>query len=186
MKSKTDIIWLDNAESSNDEARKAIEGLDNLSVIAVRNQTKGRGQGDHQWCTAPGMNLTFSIILKDIHIPAAVLPEISLETARSVVELLARYGISARIKLPNDVYVGENKICGILIENSLKAGLLNWSIIGVGINVYQNRWPEWIPNPTSMKLESDIKEIPLELLLKEFLSIFISRINVLISPLSAE
>ena len=186
MKNKTDIIWLDSAESSNDEARMAIEDLDNLSVIAVRHQTKGRGQGDHQWCTAPGMNLTFSIILKDIHIPAAVLPEISLETARSVVDLLARYGISARIKLPNDVYVGENKICGILIENSLKAGLLNWSIIGVGINVYQNRWPEWIPNPTSMKLESDIKEIPLELLLKEFLSIFISRINVLISPLSAE
>ena len=73
MKSKTDIIWLDNAESSNDEARKAIEGLDNLSVIAVRHQTKGRGQGDHQWCTAPGRNLTFSIILKDIHIPATVL-----------------------------------------------------------------------------------------------------------------
>ena len=186
MKSKTDIIWLDNAESSNDEARKAIEGLDNLSVIAVRNQTKGRGQGDHKWCTAPGRNLTFSIILKDIHIPVTVLPEISLETARSVVDLLARYGISARIKLPNDVYVGENKICGILIENSLKAGLLNWSIIGVGINVYQNTWPGWIPNPTSMTLESDIKEIPLELLLKEFLSIFISRINILISPSSAE
>ena len=186
MKNKTDIIWLDSAESSNDEARKAIDSLDNLSVVAVVNQTKGRGQGDHDWSTSPGQNLTFSIILKNLQLSAMVLPDISLETARSVVDFLASYRICARIKLPNDVYVGDNKICGILIENSLKGGLIDWSIIGVGINVYQDSWPEWIPNPTSMTLESDIKGIPLELLLKEFLSIFVSRITALISPSSAE
>ena len=68
MKNKADILWLDTAESSNDEARKAIDSLDNLSVIAVRCQTKGRGQRTNTWETAPGKNLTFSIVLKNLDI----------------------------------------------------------------------------------------------------------------------
>ena len=63
MKNITDILWLDKAESSNDEARKAIDNLDNLSVIAVRCQTKGRGQRTNTWLSNPNENLTFSIVL---------------------------------------------------------------------------------------------------------------------------
>jgi BirA family biotin operon repressor/biotin-[acetyl-CoA-carboxylase] ligase len=181
MKSKTDIIWLDNAESSNDEARKAIEGLDNLSVIAVRNQTKGRGQGDHQWCTAPGMNLTFSIALKDLDIIPSEQIAISQITALSVVDFLYLYGIDANIKLPNDIYVGTKKICGILIENSICSSKMTWSIVGVGINVNQTSFPSSLPNPTSILLETAshalsfkraLPELDLELLLTQFHSIF--------------
>ena len=76
MKSNPDIIWLDVAESSNDVARMAIDSLDNLSVVAVRCQTKGRGQRANTWETAPGQNLTFTIVLKDLEICQAMLSSI--------------------------------------------------------------------------------------------------------------
>ena len=155
MKSNPDIIWLDVAESSNDEARRAIDSLDNLSVVAVRCQTKGRGQRTNTWETAPGQNLTFSIVLKDLVILPSEQIAISQITALSVVDFLALHGIEAKIKLPNDIYVGNKKICGILIENSICSNNMKWSIIGVGINVNQTTFPFSLPNPTSILLECD-------------------------------
>ena len=156
MKNNPDIIWLDVAESSNDEARKAIDILDNLSVVAVRCQTSGRGQGTNSWESAPGENLTFSIVLKDLNILPKEQIVISQITALSVVELLEKHGIEAKIKLPNDIYVGSKKICGILIENTLCSNKIRWSIIGIGINVNQTVFPTHLPNPTSILLETGI------------------------------
>lgn len=153
MKNNPDIIWLDKAESSNDEARKAIDALDNLSVVAVRCQTAGRGQGTNSWVSAPGENLTFSVVLKDLDISASEVIAISQITALSVVDFLKTHGITAKIKLPNDIYVGGRKICGILIENSICSGKLGWSIIGIGININQTVFPSHLPNPTSLLLE---------------------------------
>ena len=61
---KYDIHWLDTVSSTNDEAKSFISNLDNLSVIASHNQTSGRGQRGHTWLTEPGLNLTFSVVLK--------------------------------------------------------------------------------------------------------------------------
>ena len=155
MKNITDILWLDKAESSNDEARKAIDNLDNLSVIAARCQTKGRGQRTNTWLSNPNENLTFSIVLKDLKILPSEQIAISQITALSVVDYLARHGISSKIKLPNDIYVGTKKICGILIEHSIRSNKIMWSIIGIGINVNQTVFPSSLPNPTSILLERD-------------------------------
>ena len=155
MKNKTDILWLDIAESSNDEARKAIDSLDNLSVVAVRCQTKGRGQRTNTWLSNPGENLTFSIALKNLDILPSEQIAISQITALSVVDFLNLYGIDAKIKLPNDIYVGNKKICGILIENSIRGSQISYSIIGIGINVNQTEFPSSLPNPTSILLERD-------------------------------
>lgn len=153
MKNITDILWLDKAESSNDEARKAIDSLDNLSVIAVRCQTRGRGQSTNTWLTNPSENLTFSIVLKNPEILPTEQIAISQITALSVVDYLALHGISAKIKLPNDIYVGTKKICGLLIEHSIRSNKIMWSIIGIGINVNQTVFPSSLPNPTSIMLE---------------------------------
>ena len=155
MKNNPDIIWLDVAESSNDEARRAIDSLDNLSVVAVRCQTAGRGQGTNIWESAPGENLTFTVILKNLEILPDELVAISQTAALAVVDLLARQGIEAQIKLPNDIYVGTKKICGILIENSLCSNRIRWSMIGIGININQTVFPASLPNPTSVALEKD-------------------------------
>ena len=162
MKNNPDIIWLDKAESSNDEARKAIDSLDNLSVVAVRCQTAGRGQGTNSWVSAPGENLTFSVVLKNLDISASEVIAISQITALSVVDFLKTHGITAKIKLPNDIYVRGRKICGILIENSICSGKLGWSIIGIGININQTVFPSHLPNPTSLLLEKAMGPNPVQ------------------------
>ena len=58
------------------------------------------------------------------------------------------------IKWPNDIYVGDKKIAGILIENTIQGNRISYSIAGIGLNVNQKNFPEWIPNPTSIVIEA--------------------------------
>ena len=185
MKSNWDIIWLDSVDSTNDEAKRRISDLDNLSVLSTLSQTKGRGQGDHIWLSEPGSNLLFSIILKYSSSADAVQSHllsvqahdqivISQITALSVVDLLAAHDIEAKIKWPNDIYVGDKKICGILIEHSVCGKWLTSSIIGIGLNVNQRNFDVNLPNPISMVLLSKDSEENFDLkeLLDEFMDIF--------------
>ena len=157
MKNKHDIIWLEEVDSTNEEARRRISDIDNLSVVSAVRQTAGRGQRGNRWQSADGENLTFSIVLKfgadQLESMAAsgqfVISEVA---ALSVVDFLARHDIEAKIKWPNDIYVGDKKICGILIENALKGNCLSHSIVGIGLNVNQTVFDPSLPNPTSMAL----------------------------------
>lgn len=178
MKNQHDIIWLDRTDSTNDEARRRISDLDNLSVLSARWQSSGRGQRGNVWSAAPGENLTFSVVMK---FDGGQLPQtraidqfvISEIAALSVVDLLSGYGIEARIKWPNDIYVGNRKICGILIENSLKGLMLSTSIVGIGLNVNQRVFDPSLPNPTSMALclAEAHEKICLETLMERFIDI---------------
>jgi BirA family biotin operon repressor/biotin-[acetyl-CoA-carboxylase] ligase len=173
MESKTDIIWLERVDSTNDEARRHISEIDNLSVVSALEQTKGRGQRGNRWSSQPGENLTFSLVVKDFRIKANEQSAISQATALSLVDLLSRHEIKARIKWPNDIYAGDEKICGILIENSLKGSDIDWSIIGIGLNVNQTAFPEDLPNPTSMKLcTGNSNPYNTREILEEFMGIF--------------
>ena len=173
MESKTDIIWLERVDSTNDEARRHISEIDNLSVVSALEQTKGRGQRGNRWSSQPGENLTFSLVVKDFRIKANEQSAISQATALSLVDLLSRHEIKARIKWPNDIYAGDEKICGILIENSLKGSKIDWSIIGIGLNVNQTAFPEDLPNPTSMKLcTGNSNPYNTREILEEFMGIF--------------
>ena len=173
MESKTDIIWLERVDSTNDEARRHISEIDNLSVVSALEQTKGRGQRGNTWLSLAGENLTFSLIVKDFRIKSNEQAAISQATALSLTKLLGRYGIEARIKWPNDIYTGDNKICGILIENSLKGVEIEWSIIGIGLNVNQTSFPEHLPNPTSMRLcTGNSNPYNTREILEEFMGIF--------------
>ena len=173
MESKTDIIWLERVDSTNDEARRQISEIDNLSVVSALEQTKGRGQRGNRWSSQPGENLTFSLVVKDFRIKANEQSAISQATALSLVDLLSRHEIKARIKWPNDIYAGDEKICGILIENSLKGSEIDWSIIGIGLNVNQTAFPEDLPNPTSMKLcTGNSNPYNTREILEEFMGIF--------------
>lgn len=159
MGKKYDIIWHERLDSTNDEAGRTLDSLDNLSVIAAESQTAGRGQRGNVWKSAPGDNLTFSIVLKpgDSGIPAIkasrqfILSEVA---ALSISAFLNENGVSARIKWPNDIYVGDRKICGILIEHRIRGAQISASIIGIGLNLNQTAFPPDLPNPDSMKLET--------------------------------
>ena len=147
-----DIIWLDSVDSTNSEIKRRLEHLDDLTVIAARNQTAGRGQKGNKWFSQPASSLTFSVLLKDIGLKAWEQSAISEATALAIVDTLGSYGIDAWIKWPNDIYCTDKKICGILIENSLMGEQIRWSIIGIGLNVNQTDFPTDLPNPTSMTL----------------------------------
>lgn len=146
----TDIIWLDSTESTNRAAREAIPYLDNLSVIATVEQTAGRGQGTHTWHSTPGMNLTFSMLYKPSALPAKDMIAITCATTLGIRDYLFSHGIEARFKWPNDIWVGNKKICGILIENILDGGNISASIIGIGFNLNETEWPHELPNPVSL------------------------------------
>ena len=126
------IIWLETVDSTNSVLRKRIPDLDNLSIIAASEQTAGRGQGTHTWFASPGANLTFSILYRfegDCALAVADVILVTQVTTLAIRDYLLRYGVEARIKWPNDIWVGDRKICGILIENTLENGSVRESVV---------------------------------------------------------
>lgn len=157
MKDLINIQWMENVDSTNDQAKRELENLSDLTVIAAVSQTAGRGQRGNSWLTRPGENLTFSLVVKFSEgnfgpLGAKRNFEITQAAALGVCEYLDTEGIFCKIKWPNDIYVGNRKICGMLIENSLEGGSVMSSVIGIGLNVNQEDFPPELLNPTSMRL----------------------------------
>lgn len=171
-----DILWLEETDSTNTYAKRHIEELDNLSVVTAMSQTQGRGQGDHTWSSESGKNILLSIVLKSPGLPARRQNEVSILAASSVMKLLKNHGIKSWMKPPNDIYVRDRKICGILIEHAIRGQRISWSIIGIGLNVNQKVFDEYIPNPTSMILEKNAPDnvgaYDIRKLTEQFVSIF--------------
>ena len=142
------IYHLDITASTNDDARdeKYREG----DVVWADFQTAGRGQRGHVWHSQKGENLTFSAVLEPSFVAIPEQFSVSEIVALSLVDMLAEYGIVAKIKWTNDIYVGDKKLVGILIEHSLASTTLRRTIVGVGINVNQTEFDSAIPNPVSM------------------------------------
>lgn len=161
------IYHLDITASTNDDARdeKYHEG----DVVWADFQTAGRGQRGHVWHSQKGENLTFSVVLEPLFVAIAEQFSVSEVVALSLVDMLAEYGIEAKIKWTNDIYVGDKKLVGILIEHSLAATTLRRTIVGVGINVNQREFDSSIPNPVSMAQLLD-KQLDAEDVLKCFLA----------------
>lgn len=148
---KADIRWVDSAASTNSLLASEAAGLGHGAVVAARSQTAGRGQRGNSWESEPGANLTFSMLLKPSAIEAASQFELSMIVALAVCDSLAdASGREFNVKWPNDIYCGDNKICGILIENSLEGRRIARSIAGIGINVNQRRFYSDAPNPVSL------------------------------------
>ncbi len=152
MAKKHDIIWLQSVDSTNEEAKRHISDIDNLSVLSAWEQTAGRGQRGNTWTSNAGENLMFSIVLKSPVLTAEDHFALNEIASLSVADFLSTYGIKAEIKWPNDIYVDEKKICGVLIENSFRGKSISSSIIGIGLNINQRNFNVNLPNPTSMVL----------------------------------
>ena len=191
---KADIIWLTSTDSTNEEARRRIRDIDNLSVLSAFKQTAGRGQRGNTWTSAQGENLTFSIVLKFHHpdrhpITENILPPVKASeqfilteiASLSVIDFLSSYGISASIKWPNDIYVGSKKICGMLIENSLRGSYISVSIIGIGLNINQKNFDTNLINPTSLTLETGKRHLEPAECLNKLMDIFTSYIEDFLS-----
>ncbi len=140
--------------STNEEAlrlisdEKAGEGM----VLRAHEQTHGRGTGENIWESEPGKNLTFSMILQPHFLEPSrqfVLTEIISLALFDVVERRVGYEF-LRIKWPNDLYFNNKKLAGVLVQNMVKANQLDFSVIGVGLNVNQKKFFSDAPNPASL------------------------------------
>ena len=126
--------------------------LPHATVVSTYNQTAGRGQRGNSWESEPHKNLTFSVLLKPQHIIAREQFYISEIVSVAIVNTLRKYIIDQpiAIKWPNDIYVNDDKICGILIENTLSGYSISQSIAGIGININQQTFLSNAPNPISL------------------------------------
>ena len=121
------------------------------TVIYTPSQTAGRGQKGNSWESEDGKNLTFSLLLKRPPVKARDQFYLSEAAALAVVEALtAEAGDGFTVKWPNDVYWQDKKVCGMLLENSLDGSDIATCIVGIGINVNQERFLSDAPNPVSL------------------------------------
>lgn len=143
------FIFLEQTTSTNDVARQTKYRHGDL--IAAEYQTAGRGQRGNRWSSSAGKNLMFSVVLEPTFLPAARQFLLSEAVALALADTLAEYGIEARIKWTNDIYVGDKKITGILIEHELHGANLARTVVGIGLNINQTEFDPSLPNPISMQ-----------------------------------
>jgi BirA family biotin operon repressor/biotin-[acetyl-CoA-carboxylase] ligase len=125
----------------------------NGDVFFTKFQSQGKGQRGKSWHSGPGESILMSIILDSSPIPASQTFRISATIALAVKEFLENEtGKPFSIKWPNDLYSGDRKAGGILIENVMKSGNLKWSIVGTGININQEFFPPGLENAVSLKM----------------------------------
>lgn len=149
------IYYFDHTTSTNDLARGA--DYCHMDAIWAGSQSAGRGQRGHKWHSVEGENLTFSVVLEPHFLPIVEQFMLSEVVALALVDTLQNYDLEARIKWTNDIYVGDSKIAGVLIEQMLATDHISRTIVGIGLNICQTSFPDDLPNPTSMRLEG-VKE----------------------------
>ena len=169
MNEEFQIIHIDETDSTN---HWLMQWRGGCRVVVADYQTAGKGCGTNSWESERGMNLTFSMLIHPEDLPASRQFRITEVTSVALCETLEEYlPRQVTIKWPNDIYVGDRKLCGMLIENRLQGSVIKDSIIGIGLNVNQRVFMSDAPNPVSLCQLLD-REVSREPLLQDFLMRF--------------
>lgn len=145
-------------------------------VVSADEQTAGKGMGSNSWESEVGKNLTFSLALDMGFLPAEKQFLLSEAVPLGIIEVLDTV-LSAKklsIKWPNDIFYENRKLAGILINSTIKANMMDMSIIGIGLNVNQMQFQDWPTHPISLKtitskdydLQSLLEQIAVGILIK--------------------
>ena len=152
------------------------DDLPHLYTIRTDYQTAGRGQAGNSWESQDGQNLLFSTLLRYPNLPASQQWRLSMLVALALHDVLSQHlpNEELSIKWPNDIYYGNHKLVGILIENILQGPHIAYTIAGIGVNVNQTQWLSNAPNPISMKQITG-QEYDIEQLLQDWLAAITKR-----------
>ena len=195
------IEKFDSLESTN----KYCEALDltqveDFTCYWAMEQTAGIGQRGNHWESAPGQNLTFSLVLHPTFLPANRQFKLTEALSLALVDFLSpfTFHLSPFVKWPNDIYVRMSnttegsgrhpygkKICGTLVSTRLQSNLIASAVCGIGLNINQTNFPDWVPNPTSLALLTG-KQYELEPLLRQLLGCIKKRYDDLASGTDPE
>ena len=173
-------MYIAETNSTNDLLRQHPE------YVTVRTdfQTSGRGQQGNGWESERSKNLLFSTLLlrpqiaveKQFILSMAVCVALRQAVLDTIGTEVLKNNAPLCIKWPNDLYAGDKKLAGILIENSLQAGHIEQSIIGIGLNVNQMQFQNWPTHPISMKMVLG-KDVELEPLLERLVAAVDQRVQ---------
>lgn len=148
---RASILWLDSVESTHNLLKTPeYSDLEEFRMVAARCQTAGRGQRGNSWESEDFKNLTFSMVVRPTWLRPAQQFSISEATALAVAALLQSEGVDATIKWPNDIYVGNRKICGILIDHAVDSDKIVRTVVSAGLNLNQREFRSDAPNPVSL------------------------------------
>lgn len=149
------VIHLEQVDSTNNYAMNLIKEhpLPEGCLVVTQNQFAGKGLGANSWESEPGKNLTFSVVLYPFFL------EIGKQFMLNKMVSLALHDFAGallenatvRIKWPNDLYIGNRKAAGVLINNSILGSSIVHSVIGIGVNINQAIFTSNAPNPVSLK-----------------------------------
>lgn len=145
------IHSFDRIESTQLPAKEAAKaGAPHGEIWVTDFQDHGRGRRGRDWCAEPGLDLTFSALLRP-KVAACDAPLISLVCAVAAADAARRAGVEPSIKWPNDLLVREQKLCGIICECSACDGMVSYAVAGIGINVNREACAE---GTTSLLIEA--------------------------------
>ena len=190
----TPFIELQSVDSTNNYAREQIlaKGLPERQAgrvhgltLFAHEQVAGRGQRGRVWSAEKDMNITMSVIIDPQPLGPGDQFSLSAAVALATREFFLQYALDkVTVKWPNDLYWQDRKAGGILIESGIGNGSgansgWNWAIIGIGININQTHFPDFLPNPVSLKqiTGSDYKVVPLARELCRYLDKYIGQLQ---------
>lgn len=161
-------IYLPSCHSTNDIAaeiiqnKKAFDG----TIVITSDQTAGRGQRGNAWVTLPNQNITASIILKPDFLNINQQFRLNIAISLGIFEFLCKYlAKDLSVKWPNDIYIGNRKMGGVLIENAIAGQRISFSIIGIGLNINQLEFLN--DRAISLRLATGKDEFDIEKLLEQ-------------------
>ena len=175
------IVRFDSLESTNKYCEALdLDEVEDFTCYWALAQTAGIGQRGNHWHASPGRNLTFSLVLHPTFLPADRQFRLTQALSLALVDLLSDFHLpqSTLIKWPNDIYVDGRKICGTLTSTRLTGTCIASAVCGIGLNVNETDFPDWVPNPTSLSLLTG-REYELEPLLRQLLECIEARYNAL-------
>lgn len=153
-----DLKWikLESVSSTNHYIAEMIRNKEDLNelVVVAGYQEYGKGQGKNIWHSNKGENLLMSVLLYPAFLSASSQFQLSIMTSLAVFDTLESVKVKPIIKWPNDILTSQGKIAGILIENGIKGGSIFHTIIGIGVNVNQIRFPDFPVKATSLAQET--------------------------------
>ncbi len=177
----SNLVFCENLTSTNKQASELLKKNDIPEGTVVHSdfQTAGRGQPGNRWESEKGRNLLISVILY----PGSVKPHeqflISMTISLGICDFIDRHLPGSKVKWPNDIYVKDDKIAGVLIENSIMGDSIENTVAGIGLNINQEEFPDEIRNPVSLKMLTQ-KEYSRNICLNDLLSDLDKRYKLLL------
>lgn len=145
-------IYLDEVPSTNNYAtgRLQTEALHEGTVVLTFRQTCGRGQAQNEWESEDYKNLTFSLVLRPDFLSASSQFALSQVISLGLAGYLSSETDDVAIKWPNDILIGKGKVAGMLVENSVMGSTIGWTVAGIGLNLNQKTFREYLPPAVSL------------------------------------